>query len=103
MALFLFIAINIIIIHIKSLKNKNDFINLFKILKKYGYNRILIESGLIFLNELLKNRLINNLYIFQSPIKLGRKGKNNSSNKTIMQQALQLLKFLQIFFGHQTR
>ena len=71
------------IIHIKSLKNKNDFINLFKILKKYGYNRILIESGLIFLNVLLKNRLINNLYIFQSPIKLGSKGKNNCSNKTI--------------------
>ncbi len=71
------------IIHIKSLKNKNDFIYLFKILKKYGYNRILIESGLIFLNELLKDRLINNLYIFQSPIKLGRKGKNNSSNKII--------------------
>ena len=43
----------------------------------------MIESGLIFFNELLKNRLINNLYIFQSPIKLGRKGKNNSSNKTI--------------------
>jgi len=71
------------IIHIKSLKNKNDFINLFKILKKYAYNRILIESGLIFLNELLKNRLINNLYIFQSSIKLDRKGKNNTSSNTI--------------------
>jgi len=71
------------IIQIKSLKNKNDFINLFKILKKYGYNRILVESGLIFLNKLLKYKLIFNLYIFQSFIKLGKKGKNNISNNII--------------------
>ena len=71
------------IIPIKSLKNKNDFINLFKSLKKYAYNRILVESGLIFLNELLKNKLIFNLYIFQSSIKLGKKGRNNTSNNII--------------------
>ena len=71
------------IIPIKSLKNKNDFIHFFKILKNYSYNRILIESGLIFLNELLKNRLIYNLYIFKSSIKLGKKGKNNTSNNII--------------------
>ena len=75
--------IGIRIIPIKSLKNKNDFINLFKILKKYAYNRILVESGLIFLNELLKNKLIFNLYMFQSSIKLGKKGKNNTSNNII--------------------
>jgi len=75
--------IGIKIIPIKSLKNKNDFINLFKILKKYAYNRILVESGLIFLNELLKNELIFNLYMFQSSIKLGKKGKNNVSNNII--------------------
>jgi len=71
------------IIPIKSLENKNDFINLFKSLKKYDYNRILVESGLIFLNELLKNKLIFNLYMFQSSIKLGKKGKNNTSNSII--------------------
>jgi len=71
------------IIPIKSLKNKNDFINLFKSLKKNAYNRILVESGLIFLNELLKNKLIFNLYMFQSSIKLGKKGKNNTSNNII--------------------
>ena len=71
------------IIPTKSLKNKNDFINLFKILKKYAYNRILVESGLIFLNELLKNKLIFNLYIFQSSIRLKKKGKNNTSNNII--------------------
>jgi len=75
--------IGIKIIPIKSLKNKNDFIDLFKSLKKYAYNRILVESGLIFLNELLKNKLIFNLYIFQSSIKLGTKGKNNTSNNII--------------------
>ncbi len=75
--------IGIKIIPIKSLKNKNDFIKLFKSLKKYAYNRILVESGLIFLNELLRNKLIFNLYIFQSSIKLGKKGKNNTSNNII--------------------
>ena len=68
------------IILINSLKNKKDFINLFKILRKYGYNRILVESGLIFLRKLLKDRLIFNLYMFQSSAKLGRRGKNNTSN-----------------------
>ena len=71
------------IIPIKSLKSKNDFVDFFKILKNYSYNRILIESGLIFLNELLKNKLIYNLYIFKSSIKLGKKGKNNTSNNII--------------------
>ena len=54
-----------------------------KSLKKYTYNRILVESGLIFLNELLKNKLIFNLYMFQSSIKLAKKGKNNTSNNII--------------------
>ena len=68
------------IIIINSLKNKKDFINLFKILRKYDYNRILVESGLIFLRKLLKNIIIFNLYLFQSSSKLGKRGKNNISN-----------------------
>ena len=71
------------IIPTESLKDKNDFINLFKILKKYGYNRILVESGLVFLNKLLKDKLIFNLYMFQSSTKLGKKGRNNTSNNII--------------------
>ncbi len=67
------------IILIESLKNKDDFINLFKIFKRYAYNRILIETGLIFLNKLLKYNFIFNLYLFQSFINLKRKGKNNGS------------------------
>ena len=76
------------IIFIKSLKDKFDFIYLFRILKKYGYNRILIESGLIFLNTLIKNKLIFNLYIFQSSKKLGKFGLNNSKTNFIKKMNL---------------
>ena len=68
------------IINIKELSNKNDFNNLFKRLKKVGYNRILIESGLLFLNSLLKMNLINNLFLFQTSKKLGNKGTNNATS-----------------------
>ena len=66
-------------IKIDSLKSNNKFIFLLKILKKKGFNRILIESGLNFLNVALKNRIISNLYIFKSSIKLGNNGLNNTS------------------------
>ena len=66
------------IIFIKSLRGKFDFIYLFRILKKYGYNRILVESGLKFLNTLIRNKLIFNLYVFQSSKKLGKFGLINS-------------------------
>ncbi len=70
-------------IKIKSLENKKDFLNLFKILKTLGFNRILVESGLTFLNTLIKERLIFNLYVFQSLDNLRKKGRNNTSNKLI--------------------
>ena len=71
------------LIFIDHLKSESDFIKLFKILKKLGYNRLLVESGLIFLNELLKKNFINNLYMFQAPVKLKKKGKNNDSSKIL--------------------
>ena len=46
-----------------------------------GYSRILIEAGLTFLNTLIKNRLINDLYIFKTNFNLNKKGKNNASLK----------------------
>ena len=76
------------IVFIKSLKSKFDFISLFKIFKRYGYNRILLESGLIFLNSLLKNKLIYNLYVFQSSKKLGRLGMNNAKTNFIIKKNL---------------
>ena len=36
-----------------------------------------------FLNQLLKKKLIQNLYFFKSQKKLGKKGKNNTTNKLI--------------------
>ena len=76
------------IIFVKSLKTKSNFISLFMILKKRGYNRLLVESGLIFLNTLIKNKLVSNLYLFQTEKKLGKTGINNSTSKFIKQMNL---------------
>ena len=69
------------IIFIKSLVNKSDFNLLFKKIYKMVYSRILVESGLTFLNNLIKNRLINDLYIFKSNYNLKKRGGNNASFK----------------------
>ena len=69
------------IILIKSLDNKDDFNFLFKKIYKLGYSRMLVEVGLTFLNVLLKNRIIHDLYVFKSSKKLGNIGKNNSTTK----------------------
>ena len=69
------------IIFVNSLINKNDFNLLFKKIYKMGYSRILVEAGLTFLNTLIKNRLINDLYIFSANYNLKKKGQNNASLK----------------------
>ena len=46
-----------------------------------GYSRVLVESGLTFLNSLIKNRLIDDLYIFKTNFNLKKKGKNNTTLK----------------------
>ena len=74
---------NIKFIYVKSLKNKRDFMKLFKIMRKLNKSRILVETGLTFLNNLLKNKLIKNLYFFISSYKLGNKGLNNASNNIL--------------------
>ena len=66
-------------IQIKSLKSKKDFLNLFQFLKKRGFNRILVESGLLFLNQLISNKLICNLYLFKTSTNLGKYGFNNTA------------------------
>ena len=67
------------IINIKKLKNKKDFEILFNKLFLAGNGRILIESGLVFLIELLKIKFIDNLYLFKSNEILGKKGSNNAN------------------------
>ena len=62
-----------------SLLSKNDFNKLSSKIYKLGYSRILFETGLTFLNSLIKYKLINDLYIFQSIKMLKKNGINNSS------------------------
>ena len=80
--LFFFKKKGIKILFMNNLNSYNDFKNLFFKLKT-KYSRILIEAGLKFTNYLLKNRLINNIYIFQSSAKLKNRGFNNSSSNIL--------------------
>tara|TARA_B100001093_G_scaffold482157_1_gene513556 strand:- start:13542 stop:14606 length:1065 start_codon:yes stop_codon:yes gene_type:complete len=66
---------------INSLKGKKDFNILYERLYKMGYSRILVEAGLTILNNLLNNKLINDLYIFKTNKKLGKNGRNNDNDK----------------------
>jgi len=66
-------------VFINALKDKEDFIMLYKKIYKLGYSRVLLETGLIFLNTVMKNKLINNLYFFKSNKNLKKIGKNNIS------------------------
>ena len=61
----------------KKLNQKDDLKNVFYLIKKLGFNRIFVETGITFLNLLIKYNLIKNLYLFMSSIKLGSKGSNN--------------------------
>jgi diaminohydroxyphosphoribosylaminopyrimidine deaminase/5-amino-6-(5-phosphoribosylamino)uracil reductase len=66
-------------VFVNGLKDKKDFILLYKKIYKLGYSRVLIETGLIFLSTVIKNNLINNLYLFKSNKNLKKTGKNNIS------------------------
>ena len=46
-----------------------------------GYCRPFFETGLTFLNTLIKFKLLNNLYVLQNSKKLKTKGLNNVSIK----------------------
>ena len=65
------------VIKVNKLENKNDFQALFKKIFKEGKRRILVETGLVFLNKLLKFNFINDLYLFKSNISLRNNGFNN--------------------------
>ena len=80
------------IILINSLKNKNDFLILYKKIYKLGYSRTYIESGLTFLNTLIKHKMINDLYVFKSSNKLGKNGKNNTTENYLKKISTKLVK-----------
>ena len=67
------------IIFINKLEDKNDFNLLYKKIYKMGYSRMLVETGLTFINTLIRNKMIHELYIFKSKENLGKNGKNNDT------------------------
>ena len=79
------------IILINSLRHKKDFNSLYKKIYKLGYSRAFIESGLTFLNSIIKNKAINELYIFKSLNKLGKNGRNNDTVKYVKKFSSKLL------------
>jgi len=69
------------IILIDSLDTKYNFKEIFQHIYKLGYSRVFFETGLTFLNSLIKHKLLNNLYVFQNNQSLKKNGSNNSSIK----------------------
>ena len=69
------------IILINRLEDKQDLNLLYKKIYKIGYSRMLVEVGLTFLNFLIKNKMVHDLYIFKSNKKLSKSGKNNNTTK----------------------
>jgi len=72
---------NIKVIKLQKLDSKEDFGRLFQYFTKLKYSRIFVESGLTFMNFLMKNNFLNNIYIFKTNLNLNKNGINNSSNK----------------------
>ncbi len=69
----------------KKMQSKEDYHDLFKSFIKLGFSRIFIEAGLTFVNFLLLNKFINNIYIFKTSTNLHKDGFNYSSNKLLKQ------------------
>ncbi len=67
----------------KNMNTFSDYKILFKSFTNLGYSRVLVESGLTFMNFLINNKLINEIYIFKTKFDLNKYGLNSSSNKLI--------------------
>ena len=61
-----------------KMDDAHDYLKIFENLKKRGFSRVLVESGITFLNFLVKNHFINKIYVFQSNIRLKNNGVNSS-------------------------
>ncbi len=66
------------VILLNKMETRDDYLKIFKTLSK-KYTRVLIESGLTYLNFLINCKLIDNLYIFKSPLNLKKYGYNNDT------------------------
>jgi len=74
-----FKQIGVNIIKLKKNKNfENDIFEVYLHLKKLGFNRVLIESGIEYINEVLKHDLVKNFHLFKTSFKLRNDGKNNT-------------------------
>jgi diaminohydroxyphosphoribosylaminopyrimidine deaminase / 5-amino-6-(5-phosphoribosylamino)uracil reductase len=69
------------VIFLESLANEKDLKLMLQNVYKLGYRRAFFETGLTFLNSLIKFNLLNNLYIFQNNKNLKNNGFNNNSIK----------------------
>ena len=74
----------------KSSNLKNNILEIFFLLKQLGFNRVLIESGLKYLNEVLRCKLIKNFYLFKSSVSLKKNGKNNALPSLIKKLKIKL-------------
>ena len=76
-----FKKIGVNIIKLKRFNNLKDEVSeVYFFLKQFGFNRILIESGMKYINEVLKHNLIRNFYLFKSSLSLKNDGKNNTKS-----------------------
>tara|TARA_B100000767_G_scaffold266901_1_gene284916 strand:- start:3763 stop:4848 length:1086 start_codon:yes stop_codon:yes gene_type:complete len=74
-----FKKIGINIIKLKKSNNlKDDICEVYFFIKQLGFNRVLIESGVKYISEILKQNLIRNFYLFKSSFNLNSSGKNNT-------------------------
>jgi diaminohydroxyphosphoribosylaminopyrimidine deaminase / 5-amino-6-(5-phosphoribosylamino)uracil reductase len=79
-----FNKIGVNIIKLKRSNNlKNDTSEVYFFLKKLGFNRVLIESGIKYINEMLKYNFVKNFYLFKSSLSLKNKGKKNIKSTLI--------------------
>ncbi len=63
----------------KKTKPAEELKEIFMKIKLNGFNRVLIETGITFLNKVLQNKLVKNLYLFKSKKNLSSNGLNNST------------------------
>ena len=79
-------------------QTKKDFQYLFQFIAKLGFSRLFVETGITFINFLLINNFINNIYIFKTNSNLNKNGFNNSSNKLL--KKIKLKNKLKVFLGN---
>ena len=71
------------IIRLKKMETQKDFRDILFKLSKFGFSRILLESGLNFMNFSLRCRFIQNLYIFKTNNNLNSSGINYTSSSLL--------------------